>query len=99
MQVQEVDRVVRNTKQMALTDNVPRDTLAKNGPQGHVLLRTVPGQARRRRRPFRTGTLLVNKRQGHVCHTLVLQRAMEVVEGDGGRAQMSSGVVVKLSQL
>lgn len=98
LQIQDVDGVVRYTKQMALTGNGPRDALAKNRPLGHVLLRTVPGQERWGRGSFRIGTPLVNRREGHMYHPLVLQRAMEVMEGDGGRAQMSSCVVVKPSQ-
>lgn len=58
---------------MAFTGNGPRDVFVKNGPLGHVLQRRE------------SDTPSVNQRQGHMCQPLLLQRALEVVEGGKGK--------------
>lgn len=82
--------VVRYTEQMALTG----DTLAKNGPPGCALQRAGPRQEGWGWGDFRTDSPSVNRRQSY-CH----RGPQRWGRDKGKRAQVSSGMVVKIVKI
>lgn len=102
LQVQDVDGVVRSAKQTAMPGNGARDALgiSKNGPLGRVFLRTVPGQERWGWGDgvFQDWSSLSQQEARPHVPALSATKGHGGGEGrEGGRAQMSSDVVVKPS--
>lgn len=87
--------VVRYTEQMALTG----DTLAKNEPLGCALQRAGPRQEGWGWGYIRTDSPSVNRRQSYLCQPLLLQRSQRWGRDKRRRAQVSSGMVVKIVKI